>query len=89
LTYRAAEELLGIPKTCLHWAFQRLEQAWVRALIKRTSWRLERELESDSQALDSTGVSLSANGFKRKAVYDSFFEASRALRLLAQAGLVC
>jgi len=73
-SYRTASAILGIPKSCLHWAFQRLQQPWVQALVTNTCSRLERELQSDSQVLGSTGVSLSANGFKRKALCDSFLK---------------
>lgn len=65
-TFREAEAILKIPKTCLHWASKRLRLAWVRALVERTALILREKFAVKCRIVDSTGVSLSSNGFKRR-----------------------
>ncbi len=66
-TLREAECVLRIPKSCLHWASKRLTLAWVQALVASTAQRLRRQFRVKCVILDSTGVSLRSNGFKRRA----------------------
>ena len=63
---REAECVLRIPKSSLHWASKRLRDAWVRALVARTAARLRREHAAACSILDSTGVSWSPLGCKRR-----------------------
>jgi hypothetical protein len=64
-SYREAAAILDIPKSMLHWAFQRLPLEWVRAMIARTAARLRREHETACSIIDSTGVSWQPSGCKR------------------------
>ena len=73
-TYRSAEETSKIPKSTLHRILSKLSQAWIELVIEITSSKLALQVQVDSQVLDSTGVSLSANGFKRKLEYDSYLK---------------
>lgn len=71
-SYRTSELILGIPKSTIFWAFQKLTAQWVEALIAASSKCLAQFLNPDAQIIDSTGISLSANGFKRKLEYDAY-----------------
>jgi len=64
-SYREAQAVLRVPRSCLNWAFKRLRVAWVRALIARTAQRLRKQFAVTCGILDSTGVSLSSSGAKR------------------------
>ena len=65
-SFREAECILKIPKTCLQWASRRLQSAWVSALIERTAERLRSACKVKCAILDSTGVSVRGFGFKRR-----------------------
>ena len=65
-SYRTAAAVLKIPKTCLHWAFKRLKNAWVEALVEKTANALRSLYAVKCAIVDSTGVSLRNAGFKRR-----------------------
>ena len=64
-SYRTAAAVLRVPRSCLHWAFKRLQAAWVNALVEHTAAALRRSNAVECAILDSTGVSLQPAGCKR------------------------
>ena len=65
-SFREAQCILKIPKTCLHWASKRLQSSWVCALVERAAQTLRSTYKVKSAILDSTGIVLRAFGYKRR-----------------------
>ena len=73
-TFREAECVLRVPKSCLHWAAKRLKTAWVLALVERTAENLRKAFKVKCVILDSTGVSVRSAGYKRRAKRRQFWK---------------
>ena len=65
-SYRTAAAILKIPKSCLQWAFCKLQSAWVSALVERAAENLRSAYKVKCAILDSTGIVLRAFGYKRR-----------------------
>jgi len=65
-SYRVTEAVMSIPRSCLHWAFMRAPMAWIKRLTTLTVVFLRQKKQAVCGIMDSTGVGVSAPGFKRK-----------------------